>query len=44
MKGVANVAVLKMFEGNEVGANDAGELRRSGVFPAEGLTGGEGER
>lgn len=44
MECVANIAVLEVFEGNEVGPNDASELRRSGVFPAEGLTGGEGER
>lgn len=44
MKGVANVAVVEMFEGNKVGSNDTGVLRRCGVFPAEGLTGGEGER
>ncbi|KAK2351865.1 N-glycosylase/DNA lyase OGG1 [Trifolium repens] len=43
MKGVAYVAVLEVFEGNEVGPNDAGVLGRSSVFPTEGLASGECE-
>lgn len=43
VKAVGDVAVLEVLEGNEVGPNDAGVLRGCGVFPAEGLAGGEGE-
>lgn len=43
VKAVGNAAVLEVLEGYEVGPNDAGVLRWCGVFPAEGLAGGEGE-
>ena len=43
VEAVGDVAVLEVLEGDEVGTDDAGVLLGGGVFPAEGLAGGEGE-
>lgn len=43
VEAVGDVAVLEVLEGDEVGVDDAGVLFGGGVFPAEGLAGGEGE-
>lgn len=40
---VANVAVLEVPEGDEMGPNGAGVLERTCLLPAEGLAGREGE-
>lgn len=46
MKGISNVAVSKLLQGNQVGPNNACVLNVVmvvGLFPPEGLAGGEGE-
>lgn len=43
MKAIGNVSVWEVFEGHEVGVDDASELDRVDLLPAEGLAGGEGE-
>lgn len=43
VKAVGNVAVLEVLEGDEVGPDDAGVLKRAGLSPPEGLAGGESE-
>lgn len=43
MNEVGNVAVLKVFEGDEVGSNDASVLKRGGLLPPEGLASWEGK-
>ena len=44
MKEVRNAAVLKVLEGDEVGANDAGVVKMGGFLPPEGLAGRECKR
>lgn len=43
MDEVRNVAVVEVFEGEQVGSDGAGVLKRACLFPAEGLARRESE-
>lgn len=43
MDEVTNVAIVEVFEGEQVRSDGAGVLERACLFPAEGLACGEGK-
>lgn len=43
VEAVGDFPILEMLEGDEVGVDDTGVLKRTGLFPPEGLAGGESE-
>lgn len=43
VEAVGDFTILEMLEGDEVAVDDTGVLKRTGLFPPEGLSGGESE-